>query len=273
MSTARLGTAALVGLLLCAPTRLHAQDGADANLALGQQVAARIDSAFASLVDSARRDTTTFAWFLELARLKSQRVGWAVENHGDLRAVTTVRREAYFVVVPTDDPAYARMGSVMETDRGASIRASRVKADTIAAAWMAVFLAFELSHMRDDLLNLLPQDSKDVQYAKSSRRAYQAEYLAARILGGSALEQYLDSVVSAAAPRSARSFAEGMIPILQQSFARLDAFVSSQKALTEREEQRRVGVFAAALLLRYAERHPVSDLDFATALRCIGGCQ
>ena len=61
--------------------------------------------------------------------------------------------------------------------------------------------------------------------------------------------------------------------MLQQSFSRFDALISTQKALTERETQRRAGVYAVSLLLRYAESRSVSDLDFAAALRCIGGCK
>jgi hypothetical protein len=268
----RLSIAALVGVLLLPPTDLQSQDAADPNLALGQHVAARYDSAFASLVAAASRDTSTFGWLLELASLKAERVGWAVENRGTLRAVTTTRREAYLVVVPADDPAYARMGSVMETDAGATLRATRVKADTIAGAWAAIFLAFELSHIRDDLLALLPRTAKPAQFATSSRRAYAAEYLAARALGGHALEHHLDSVLTAVAPESIQTLAEGMRPVLQQSFVRFDGLITSQKALTEREEQRRAGVYAVSLLLRYVETRAVSDLDFAAALRCMGGC-
>ena len=104
----RLFTAVLAGVLLSAPADLQSQDAVDANLALGRQVAARYDSAFSALVVSARQDTAAFGWLLELARLKAERIGWGVELNGSLRAVTTVRREAYFVVVPSDDPAYAR---------------------------------------------------------------------------------------------------------------------------------------------------------------------
>ena len=264
---------ALVSALLLAPAGLLAQDGPDANLALGNRVAARYDSAFASLVSAARRDSTTFGWLLELARLKSERIGWAVENKGQLRAVTTTRRAAYLVVVPADDPAYVRMGSIMETDPDATLRATRVKADTIAGEWAAIFLAFELSHLRDDILGLLPQNAKPAQFAASSRRAYGAEYLAARALGGPAVEQHLDSVLKAVAPASARSLAEGMRPILQQSGDRFDALLAAQNALTEREEQRRAGVYAVSLLLRFADARAVSDSEFAAALRCVGGCR
>lgn len=269
----RLCTAVLAGVLFSAPARLQSQDAVDANLALGRQVAARYDSAFSALVVSARQDTAAFGWLLELARLKAERIGWGVELNGSLRAVTTVRREAYFVVVPSDDPAYARMGSIMETDADASLRATRVKADTIAGAWAAIFLAFELSHMRDDLLGLLPDNATPAHFAASTRRAYSAEYQAVRAFGGRAAEQYLDSVLTAAAPESPKALAEGVRPLLQQSFSRFDALISTQKALTEREEQRRAGVYAVSLLLRYAETRSVSDLDFAAALRCIGGCK
>lgn len=269
----RLYTVVLVGVLVSAPTGLQAQNAADANLALGRQVAARYDSAFSALVIAARQDTAAFGWILELARLKAERVGWGVELNGSLRAVTTVRREAYLVVVPSDDPAYARMGSIMETDADASLRATRVKADTIAGAWAAVFLSFELSHIRDDILGLLPQDATPAQFAASSRRAYSAEYLAARALGGRATEQHLDSVLTTVAPESIKALAEGVRPILRRSFGGFDALLTTQRALTEREEQRRAGVYAVSLLLRYAETRAVSDQDFGAALRCIGGCQ
>ena len=269
----RLLRLAIACVLVLAPLSGRAQAGADANLALGRQVAARYDSAFAALVAAAARDSATFGWLLELATFKSRRIGWAVEREGSLRAVTTARREAYLVVVPQDDPAYARMGSVMETDNGATIRATRVKADTIATAWSAVFLAFELSHIRDDLLGLLPPDAKPAQFAASSRRAYGAEYLAARVIGGPPLEAHLDSVLTALAPRSVRALAEGLRPELRRSFDRFDALVSTQRALSEREEQRRAGVYALSLVLRYSEQHEISDVDFAAALRCIGGCR
>lgn len=269
----RLRLIALAAALLSAPTGLQSQDAADANLALGRQVAARYDSAFSALVTAARQDTAKYRWILELADFKAERIGWGVELNGSLRAVTTVRREAYLVVVPSDDPAYARMGSIMETDPGATLRATRVKADTIAGAWAAIFLAFELSHLRDDILGLLPEDATSAQFAASSRRAYGAEYLAALALGGGATEQFLDSVLTAVGPESLRSLAEGARAILRQSFDRFDAHIATQKALTEREEQRRAGVYAVSLLLRYAETRDVSDLEFAGALRCVGGCK
>lgn len=259
--------------LALSPLAASAQGDADASLALGRQVATRYDSAFASLVAKARRDTTVFGWLLTLDSLKAARVGWAVEQKGYLRAITTSRRDAYLVVVPPDDPAYARMGSVMETDDGATLRATRVKADTIGAEWAAIFLAFELSHIRDDLLGLLSSTAKPAQFAASSRRAYGAEYLAARAFGGPPLEAHLDSVLAALAPQSPRELAEALLPVLQQSFDRFDTLISAQRALTTREEQRRAGVYAAALLLRYSDAKRVSDLDFAEALRCIGGCR
>jgi hypothetical protein len=148
-----------------------------------------------------------------------------------------------------------------------------VKEDTIAVAWAAVFLAYELSHLRDEVLDLLPPEPKSLQLAASSRRAYGAELAALRALAGSALDAHLDSVIAASAPKTARAFAEGMVPVLQRGFDTFDALVSSQKALTRREEQRRAGVYAAALLLRFAELRFLSDEDFAAALRCMGGCR
>jgi hypothetical protein len=269
----RFPTLALAGALLLTASHIQAQQADTSGFASGQQVAARYDSAFAALVAVARTDTSAFGWLLELARLKAERVGWAYERNGELRAITTIRREAYLVVVPVGDPAYARMGSIMETDHGASVRATRVKADTMAGAWAAIFLAFELSHIRDDLLQLLFEDSKPALFAASSRRAYGAEYLAARALGGRAVEQHMDSVLTAVAPESPKALAEGIRPVIQKSFDRFDALISSQKALTEREEQRRAGVYAVALLLRYAETRGMNDSDFAAALRCVGGCR
>lgn len=269
----RFGPVALACALLVAPATISAQDAPDQNLALGQVVFARYDSAFLALELRARSDTTAYAWLLELARFKAQRVGWGVEQSGTIRAVTRVRRDAYLVVVPTDDPAYKRMGSIMETDSDASVRATRVKADTIAAEWAAIFLAFELSHIRDDLLGLLSENATQAEFAASSRRAYSAEYLAARVLAGPVLEQHLDSVLSALAPGSVKDLAAGLSPVLRQSFERFDAIVSPQRALTEREEQRRAGVYAVGLLLRFSELNQVADLEFGSALRCIGGCK
>lgn len=259
--------------LLCAATSLTAQDAPSPELALGARVAARYDSAFAALIETASADTAAYGWLLDLARLKAERIGWAYEQNGQLLAITTRRREAFLVVVPADDPAYARMGSIMETDPGASVRATRVKEDMIAGPWAAIFLAFELSHIRDDVLGLLPETATPEQFAKATRRAYGAEYLAARATGGRPLVQHLDSVLAANVTKSAQELAEGLIPVLRQSFDRFDSLISPQKALTTREEQRRAGVYAAALLLRYAERRPLSDTEFASALQCLGGCR
>lgn len=264
---------ALAGALLCVPERLESQGTAASALARNRKVAVRFDSAWTLLAEAARRDSSTFAWLLELDRLKEARIGWAFEQDGEILAITTSRRDAYLVVVPKSDPAYTRMGSVMETDGGASVRATRVKADSIAVAWAAVFLSYELSHIRDDLLGILPESAKPGQLAASSRRAYTAEYLALRALGGRALEQHFDSILTAVAPASVVSLAEGLLPVLRQSFGRFDALLTKQAALTEREEQRRAGVYAVALLLRYAESRGVSDEEFARAVRCIGGCR
>jgi hypothetical protein len=259
--------------ILCAPASTSAQALSPERLAHGQRVAARYDSAFASLVAIAKRDSAAFAWLLDLSRFKAEHIGWGYESNGRLMAITPARRNAWLTIVPADDSAYARMGSLMESDFDASVRSTRVKADTISAEWSAVFLSFELSHLRDDVLNIMPENPKPSQFDASTRRAYSAEYLAARAFGGRAMEKHLDSVITAMAPQSSKDFAERLISVLQSSFNDFDALVSKHSALTEREEQRRGGVYAAALLLRYAEQHNVSDAAFAAALRCIGGCR
>lgn len=263
---------ALAGLLLLVPTGLLAQ-GAEGPLAIGRTVAARYDSAFAVLVARAEQDSSRYRWLLELAQFKRERLGWGVESEGRVLAVTPARRDAWLVVVPATDPAYGRMGSILESDPGATVVSTRVKEDSIALAWAAVFLAFELSHLRDEVLDLLPPEPKSLQLAASSRRAYAAELAALRALAGPAMDAHLDSVITATGPKTAVEMAEGILPVLRSGFDTFDALVSSQKALTEREEQRRAGVYAAALLLRLAEQRFQSDEEFAAALRCMGGCR
>lgn len=269
----RLFTTTLAAAILAGPAILQAQLAPGPGLVTGRQVAARYDSAFASVVRSARRDTATFSWLLELAQFKAERVGWGFVDHGTIRAVTNIVREAYFLVVPYDDPAYQTMRSVMQSDPTASMYATLVTPDTISRPWAGVFLTFELSRMRDHVLGLMPQPPAPEHLAAATRRAYGAEYLALRAVGGRALDQHLDSVLVAANPQSLMALAQDLPPMVQKSFHSFDALISSQSALTEREESRRGGAYAVALLLRYAEQRRFRDADFAAAVQCIGGCR
>lgn len=231
------------------------------------------DSAFAALVATIDSTDTELAPLLSLARFKALHVAWAVERQGAIYALVPSRARAWLVAVPREDPAFARMGSILERDGGASVPAVRIKTEFISSRWAAIFLTFELSGLADDVLDIMPAAPTDADHLAASLRAYELEYLATLAFGGAGYAVALDTLLSNARPATARQLAEQLPVLLRQHFPTLDSHFGGVDALTEREEQRRAGVFAMSLLLRFASRAQLTDEEIGAAMRCFGGCR
>lgn len=241
------------------------------DLKLGRVVRAHYERAWTNLESRIDTTDTQFHLLLALTEFKRQHVAWAVERNGRMFAVLPSRARAWLTVVPVDDSAHARMGSIMEADRGASLPSVRVKPDTIAPAWAAVFLSFELSFLADQVLELVPRDAGDEDMQAAIVRAYRMEYLAARATGGPAFVAHLDSIIAAVAPTDVVSFSSRILVPMRAQFDALDAHFGKQRALTRREEQRRLGALVVALLLRYDESNPTTNAVLWRAIQGIGG--
>lgn len=231
------------------------------------------DSAFAALVATIDSTDTELAPLLSLARFKALHVAWAVEREGAMYALVPSRARAWLVAVPREDPAFARMGSILERDDGATVPAVRIKTEFISPQWAAIFLTFELSGLADEILEVMPAEPKEEDYLAASLRAYELEYLATLASGGARYAVMLDTMLSNARATTARQLAERLPELLGQHFAALDGHFGGVQALTEREEQRRAGVFAMSLLLRFAARAQLTNEEIGAAMRCFGGCR
>ena len=93
--------------------------------------------------------------------------------------------------------------------------------------------------LADDVLGTLPSNPTEADHLGASLRAYELEYRAS---------------------------------LVKVQFASLDGLISSTKALSKREAERRAGVFAMGLLLRFAAQRDLSDEEIGRAMRCFGGC-
>lgn len=264
---------AVVALGLLNATAAQAQTARADDLALARAVATRYDSAFAAMVARVDSADPQLGVLHSLAGFKSRHVAWAVEREGALFAIAPSQAAAWLVVVPENDPMFARMESILTPAHDATVPATRIKPDTIAAPWAAIFLSYALSHLADQVMEVLPADPSPSDLTRASLRAYGLEYRAAQAIGGRPFVAHLDSIVALERPDSAVALALRLPDVLRRDYDALNGYFGTQAALTDREEQRRAGVLAISVLFRYAGTRNVSDEELGRALHCFGGCR
>jgi hypothetical protein len=236
-------------------------------------VRARYDSGFAKVVAAVDTANERLAPLRLLARFKNAHVGWAVQYGDTIVAMVPSPASAWLVVVPPDHPALSDLGSVLVPDKTATVPAVRVKPDLIAPTWAGVFLAYELSHVADAVMAVLPADPTESDFRKAQVRAYGLEYMATVAAGGPAYVRRLDSLIALVAPTSLHALASRTVSVLRGAYAGLDSLLGDIPPLSNIEEQRRAGVFAISMLFRFAEVNGRPDRELEAALHCLPACE